>query len=82
LLVLCLMTTTAGQITLIRCRGVELQQFVQGYGSSLMKGGPQGALDGFQIGSSAVAPLGEDAAQQLIYFPRNFLMDCSSRFFS
>jgi hypothetical protein len=59
-----------------------LQQFVQGFGSSLMEGGSQGALDGFQIGASTGAPLGEDAAQQLIYFPRNFLMDCSSRFFS
>jgi hypothetical protein len=47
-----------------------------------MEGGSQGALDGFQICASAVAPLGEDAAQQLIYVPRNFLMDCSSRFFS
>ena len=36
----------------------------------------------FQIGASAVSTLGENASQQLIYFPRNFLMDCSSRFFS
>jgi hypothetical protein len=46
-----------------------------------MEGGSQGALDGFRICASVVASLGEDAAQQLIYFPRNFLMDCSSRFF-
>jgi hypothetical protein len=67
---------------LIRCRGTELQQFVQGFGSSLMQRGPQAALDGFQVCSSAVASLGEKAAQELIYFPRNLLMDCSSRFFS
>jgi hypothetical protein len=46
-----------------------------------MKKGSQGALDGFRICASAVAPLSEDAAQQLIYFPRNLLMDCNSRFF-
>jgi hypothetical protein len=63
-------------------RGVKLQQFVQGFGSGLMEGGPQGALDGLQIRASAVLSLGEDAAQQLIYLPRDFLMDCSSRFFS
>jgi hypothetical protein len=47
-----------------------------------MEGDPQGALDALQIRASAVLSLGEDAAQQLIYFPRDFLMDCSSRFFS
>ena len=82
MLVLRLMPTRARQLTLIQRRGVELQQLVQGFGPSLMKGGSQGALDGFQICASAGASLGEDAAQQLIYFPRNLLMDCSSRFFS
>jgi hypothetical protein len=67
---------------LLWCRGVELKQFVQGFGSDLMEGGPQGALDGLQIRASAVLSLSEDAAQQLIYLPRDFLMDCSSRFFS
>lgn len=47
-----------------------------------MEGDAQGALDGLQIGASAVSSLGENAAQQLLYFPRNFQMDCSSRFFS
>jgi len=66
----------------IRRRRLELQQCAQRGGPGLMEGGPQGALDGFQIGAVAVAALGENVAQQPVYFPRNFLMDCSSRFFS
>ena len=77
-----LMSASAGQLTLIRRRRLELQQFAESAGPGLMKSSPQGALDGLQIGTSAAATLGENAAQQLIYFPRNFLMDCSSRFFS
>jgi hypothetical protein len=38
----------------------------------------QRTLDGLRIGAAAVSPLGEKAAQQMIQFPRNFLMDCSS----
>jgi hypothetical protein len=75
------MTAGAGQPALIRRRDVELQQLVQSGGSGLMEGSPQGTLDGLQIGESTVLPLGEDAAQQLVYLTRNFLMDCSSRFF-
>jgi hypothetical protein len=66
LLVFRFMAAGAGYLSLIRCRGVELQQFRQGFGSRLMKGGPQGALDGFRICASAAASLSEDAAQQLI----------------
>jgi hypothetical protein len=76
------MTTSTRQLTLVRRRHFELQQFTQGTGSGLMKRDPQSALDGLQIGASSVSSLGENAARQLIYFPRNFLMDCSSRFFS
>jgi len=76
------MTTSAGQLTLIRGWGLELQQFAEGAGSGLMEDGPQGALDGLQIGAPAFSSLGENAVQQLIYLPRNFLMECSSRFFS
>jgi hypothetical protein len=75
-------TTSTRQLTLIQRRHFELQQFTQGTGSGLMKADPEGTFDGFQIGASAVSTLGENASQQLIYFPRNFLMDCSSRFFS
>jgi hypothetical protein len=42
----------------------------------------QGAFDGIQIDASPVSSLGESTAQQLIHFQRDFLMDCSSRFFS
>jgi hypothetical protein len=76
------MTTSAGQLTLIRGWGLELQQFAQGDGSGLMEDGPQGALDGLQIGAAAASSLGENTLQQLIYLPRNFLMECNSRFFS
>jgi hypothetical protein len=76
------MTTSARQLTLIRRWRLELQQMAEGAGASLMENGSQGALHGFQIGASAVSSLDEDAAQQLGYFPRNLLMDCSSRFFS
>ena len=48
----------------------------------MMESRPQHALNGFQIRTAAIVALGENAAQQVIYFPRNFLMDCSSRFFS
>ena len=74
--------TGTRQLTLIRRRRFELQQFTQGGGSGLVQSGPQRALDGLQIGVSAVSSLAENAAQQLIHFPRHFLMDCSSRFFS
>ena len=53
-----------------------------GQHSGLMEDGPLGALDGLQVGAAAVSSLGENAVQQLIYLPRNFLMECSSRFFS
>jgi hypothetical protein len=77
-----LVATSTRQLTLVRRRRFELQEFSKGGGSGLVQGGPQSALDGLQIGVSAVSPLSENAAQQLIHFPRNFLMDCSSRFFS
>jgi hypothetical protein len=80
-LVLCLLTTRARQLTLVGRWRPELQQFAQSAGSGLMEGGSQGALDGLQIGASAVMALGENASQQLIHLPRNFLMDCSSAFF-
>ena len=40
-----LVTTSTRQLTLIRRRRFELQQFTQGAGASLMEGGAQGALD-------------------------------------
>jgi hypothetical protein len=75
------MSTRTGQQTLIRSRDLELQQFAQGGGASLVESCSQCIFHGFQIGSAVVVPFGEYAAQQLVYFPRNLLMDCSSRFF-
>ena len=76
------MAARTRQLALIRSRGLVLQQFAQGGGSGLVKSCSQGSFHGFQIGSSVVVPLREDTAQQLVHFPRNLLMDCSSRFFS
>ena len=41
-----------------------------------------GHLDGFQIQMARLAAATEDHAQQLIYFPRDFLLDDLRRFFS
>jgi hypothetical protein len=82
LLVSRLVSTGARQPKLLRRRRFELQQFAQGAGPGPMEREPQGALDGLQIGVAAVSSLAENADQQLIYFPRDLLMDCSSRFFS
>src|SRR5579871_160718 len=81
-LIMRLMTTRAGQLTPIRRRCFEVQQFTQGGGSGLMESRAQHALNGFQIRTGAVATFSENTTQEQIYFPRNFLMDCSSRFFS
>lgn len=58
------------------------QQFGQGGGAGLMKGGSQTSFDGFQIGSPVVLPFRKYTSQESVYFARNFRMDCSSRFFS
>jgi hypothetical protein len=58
-----LLTTRAGQLTPIRRRCLELQQFAQGGASDLMESRPQHALNGFQISTAAIVPLGENAAQ-------------------
>src|ERR1035437_6679529 len=76
------LATRTRQLAQILSRDLELQQFAQGGGSGLVKSCSQCIFHGFQIGSAVVVPFGEDAAQQLVYFPRNLLMDCSSRFFS
>ena len=39
-------------------------------------------LDRLQIGPAVLTALRKDAGEQLVYFPRHFLMDRSSRFFS
>jgi hypothetical protein len=46
-----------------------------------LDGGQSAGRSGFQVRAPAVATLGENAVQQMIHFPRKFLMDCSSLFF-
>jgi len=50
--------------------------------SGLMHGRAHQHLDGFQIQAARFAQAGEDGAQQLLYFPRDFLVDRFGRFFS
>lgn len=47
-----------------------------------MHGGAHRHFDGLQIQASVAPPLAEDHTQQLVYFARDFLADCFSRFFS
>jgi len=60
----------------------ETQQFCQGTGSRLVHRGADQHLDGFQIDLARLANAGEDTAQQLVYFARDFLLDDLCRFFS
>ena len=81
-LILRMVTTGARQLALLQRRGFEFEQLAQAGCAGLMQGRPKSVLHGFKIHLAALAALGKDAAQQLVYFPGNFLMDCSSRFFS
>jgi hypothetical protein len=71
----------ARQLALLSRGGLVLQQLTQAGSPGRMQSGAKRTFDGFQIQVAAVPALGKDTAQQLVYFPRNFLMDCSSRFF-
>lgn len=77
-----MVTTNTRQLALRGRRGFELQQCGQGCGTGLVEGRPQSGLYGFQIGPTTFLALRKDTAEELVYFPRNLLMDCSSRFFS
>ena len=77
-----LLAARAGKGALVGSRGRELQQFGQRRGAGLMQGRAHRHLDGFQIQTARLAATGEDHAQQLIYFARDFLADRFRRFFS
>ena len=47
-----------------------------------MHGRTHSQFDGFQVETSRFATTGEDDAQQLLYFARDFLADGFRRFFS
>ena len=59
-----------------------MKQFGQRGGPRLVETSPEGHFDGFQIEAPGLAMLGKDAGEQTVYFPRDLLMDCISRFFS
>ncbi len=77
-----MVTAGARQLALLQSWGFPFEQIAQATCAGLMLGRPKGALHGFQIHLAALAALGKNTAQQLIYLPCDFLMDCSSRFFS
>src|SRR5271167_2078933 len=72
----------ARELPLFDGGNIALQQSGQGHRSQLVQAIPECRLDGLKICPSGFAPLGEDTGEQLGYFARHLLMDCSSRFFS
>ena len=81
-LVLRMVPAGARQLALLQSRDLPLEQLAQAGCAGPMQGCPKSVLHRFQIHLALLAALGKDAAQQLVYFPCDFLMDCSSRFFS
>jgi hypothetical protein len=63
-------------------RGLLAEKLAQTSRTSLLQGGTQGHLHRFQIHCASLVTCSEYHSQQRIYFPRDFLMDRSSRFFS
>ena len=63
-------------------RGHLAEKLAQTSGTGLLQGGAQGHLHGFQVQCASLVTCREYYAQQRIYFPRDFLMDRSSCFFS
>lgn len=76
------MSTGTRRKTLVRRRGLELQQFTQGAGPGLVKSRSQSRLQRFQIRAAGVPAFREDADQQRSYFPRGLGLDGAGRFFS
>jgi hypothetical protein len=58
------------------------EKLAQTSGTGLLQGGAQGHLHRFQVYGASLVTCGEYHSQQRIYFPRDFLMDRNSRFFS
>ena len=77
-----MVTTGARQLALLPNGSLVVEQLTHTGCASLMKSAPKSVFHGFHIHLAAAAALLKDTAQQLVYFSRNFLMDCSSRFFS
>jgi hypothetical protein len=60
----------------------KLQELAERGRTGAMHGRAHGHLDGFQIQMAGLLVAGEDYPQELLYFARDFLLDCVSRFFS
>jgi hypothetical protein len=54
----------------------------KGGGTGAVQGRTDGHFDRFQIDTPALAALGKNSVQQTHYFACDFLMDCTTRFFS
>ena len=63
-------------------RGLVAEKLAQTSGTGLLQGGTQGHLHRFQVHCASLVAGSEYHSQQRIYFPRDFLMDRNSRFFS
>ncbi len=74
--------TSAGARYLRFRRGLLSEKLAQTSGTGLLQGGAQGHLHRFQVHCARLVTCGENHSQQRIYFPRDLLMDRSSRFFS
>ena len=59
-----------------------MQQFSENHGAGPMHGRAHDCFGRLQIHTARLAAALEDYTQQLIYFPRDFLVDRFSRFFS
>ena len=59
----------------------KLQQLAQGRGAGPMHGRAHGGLDRLQIRAAVFTALSKDTTEELVYFSRDLLMDCRSRFF-
>lgn len=58
------------------------EQMIERPRSRFVHGGTGGGFDGFQVQKPGTAQTGEDYAEQLVYFPGDFLADRLGRFFS
>ena len=80
--VMSLLAARTSHAALVGSGGWKLQQFRQCRRSGLMHGRTHSQFDGFQVETSRFATTGEDDAQQLLYFARDFLANRLGRFFS
>ena len=76
------MAARARDRALVGGRLGELQQLSERRRAGLMEDGAEAHLHRLQIHAPRLLPLGEDAAQQRGYFPRDLRLDRCGRFFS